>query len=126
MENEKNYELVPYCIVEEIRAMIAQVQEQLRVTQQMIHDDQVARMSTEYLDLEQASKVLHCKAKTLERLRMRGEIAFYQYGKKIGLRRADIDAFIEAHMKNRDFIEKLEAEPRIEFGTEENGDGMEE
>ena len=121
---EKEIELVPFSVTEEIRTMLAHIEEQNRVIMEMIANDQVARMATDYLDLEQAAQVLHCKAKTLERLRMRGELAFFQYGKKIVIRRSDIDAFLEAHRKNVDFLKKIESEPQLNF-TEEQEDGME-
>jgi excisionase family DNA binding protein len=122
---EKEIELVPFSVTEEIRTMLAHIEEQNRVIMEMIANDQVARMATDYLDLEQAANVLHCKAKTLERLRMRGELAFFQYGKKIVIRRADIDAFLEAHRRNADFLKKIESEPQLNL-VEEQEDGMEE
>lgn len=122
---EKEIELVPFSVTEEIRTMLAHIEEQNRVIMEMIANDQVARMATDYLDLEQAANVLHCKAKTLERLRMRGELAFFQYGKKIVIRRADIDAFLEAHRRNADFLKKIESEPQLNL-VEEQEDGVEE
>ena len=124
MENNE-IQMVPLCVIDEIRAELALIKEKNRVLMEMIADDQVARMATDYLDLEQAAEVLHCKAKTLERLRMRGELAYHQYGKKIVIRRADIDAFLEAHRKNADFLKKIESEPQLNL-VEETEDGVEE
>ena len=99
--------MVPRCLIDEILSRLEKIEAQNRVIQQQIADDQVARMSTEYLDLEQAAKVLHCKAKTLERLRMKGELAYSQYGKKIVIKRSDIDDFLDAYKKNRLFLEAI-------------------
>lgn len=124
-KNENTIEMVPPCFVQEIKAQLNFIEAQQRVIQEMIADAKVTAMRNEYLDLEEAAQVLHCKAKTLERLRMRGELAFFQYGKKIIIRRADIDAFLEAHRKNADFLKKIESEPQLNL-VEETEDGVEE
>ena len=118
---EESLVAVPRCLIDEIMSRLDKIESQNRVLQEMVMDDQVARMSTEYLDLEQAQSVLHCKAKTLERLRMKGDLAFYQYGKKIVIRRSDIDAFLDAHKKNRDYLDKVTDEPEIPFSDTEEG-----
>lgn len=124
---ENNIEQIPFPIIAEIKAQLAHIEEQNLVIQAMIADDQVARMSTDYLDLEQAQKLLHCKASTLERLRAKGLLSFFQYGRKILIKRSDIDSFLEAHRKNDDFLARLQAE-RDSSLFEQGGseDGMEE
>lgn len=63
-----------------------------------ISDKQQHVVNSEWLDTGEACKVLGVSAKTMQSYRDRRLFPFSQFGRKIYVRRSDLDSFIQQHM----------------------------
>lgn len=59
-------------------------------------------METEFLSVEELSKFLGLKAKTIYSICRRGELPCYKFGRLLKFKRSDIEAWVEGNRKTVD------------------------
>lgn len=104
---ETNNDFCPFPFVEELYAKLNALEKKTDMLLEAIRSEQIKDYMNQYLTLEEAQAYLHCKEKTLEKLRTTGRLAFIQYGRKILIKRKDLDDFLAAYRKNEDFQETI-------------------
>lgn len=65
---------------------------------QMNRRDAIEDAKTIWIESDEARRMLGVSPRTWQAMRDRREIPFSQYGRKIYVRRADIEAFLSSHM----------------------------
>lgn len=82
--------LLPKSALDELTAGLQEVKE-------LIQGKARQEVQSEWLESEDARKLLGVSPKTWQNYRDSKAIPFSQFGRKIYVRRADIDAFLQAH-----------------------------
>lgn len=77
--------------------VIDEIQTSLNEIKDFIHGKAKAELSEDWLESTEARKVLGVSAKTWQTYRDRRIIPFSQVGRKIYVKRADIDKFLNDH-----------------------------
>lgn len=82
--------ILPQSALEELRADLVEVK-------QMIQNRNEDDVMSQWVESEEARKMLGVSPKTWQIYRDRRIIAFSQFGRKIYVKRASIEAFLESH-----------------------------
>ena len=83
--------VLPKSALEELKASISDLKE-------MIQGKALQEVSSQWVESEEARKILGVSPKTWQTYRDSRALPFSQFGRKIYVRRADIEAFLESHM----------------------------
>ena len=83
--------VLPKSALEELKASISDLKE-------MIQGKALQEVSSQWVESEEARKILGVSPKTWQTYRDSRALPFSQFGRKISVRRADIEAFLESHM----------------------------
>ena len=83
--------VLPTSALEELKASISDLKE-------MIQGKALQEVSSQWVESEEARKILGVSPKTWQTYRDSRALPFSQFGRKIYVRRADIEAFLESHM----------------------------
>lgn len=83
--------VLPKSALEELKASISDLKE-------MIQGKALEEASSQWVESEEARKILGVSPKTWQTYRDSRALPFSQFGRKIYVRRADIEAFLESHM----------------------------
>ena len=83
--------VLPKSALEELKASISDLKE-------MIQGKALQEASSQWVESEEARKILGVSPKTWQTYRDSRALPFSQFGRKIYVRRADIEAFFESHM----------------------------
>ncbi len=86
--------VLPKSALEELKASISDLKE-------MIQGKAQQEVSSQWVESEEARKMLGVSSKTWQTYRDSRVLPFSQFGRKIYVRRADIEAFLESHMISR-------------------------
>ena len=87
--------MLPQTAFEELRAEIMDLKG-------MMQAKAVEEANAMWIESEEARKMLGVSPRTWQSMRDRRELPFSQYGRKIYVRRADIEAFLEGHVISKD------------------------
>ena len=83
--------VLPKSALEELKASISDLKE-------MIQGKALQEVSSQWVESEEARKILGVSPKAWQTYRDSRALPFSQFGRKIYVRRADIEAFLESHM----------------------------
>ena len=90
MENKQIFMLMPQ---EQVESLV----EEVKGLKALIVGKSKEDASNQWLESEQARKMLGVSAKTWQLWRDNRKLPFVQFGRKIWVKRADIDAFLESN-----------------------------
>lgn len=91
MESGQSLVILPKSALETITASLNEVKE-------LIKGKAKAEAEGQWIESEEARKMLGVSAKTWQTYRDSRVIPFSQFGRKIYVKKADIDAFLQAHL----------------------------
>lgn len=83
--------MMPQAALEEMRA-------EIRAVKSLIEGKAVEDANAMWIESEEARKMLGISPRHWQTMRDRREIPFSQYGRKIYVRRADLESFLQEHM----------------------------
>lgn len=83
--------VLPQSALDEFRAGIAELK-------QMLNEKNLQELQGQWIESEEARKLLGVSSKTWQTYRDNRVIPFSQFGRKIYVKRAHIEAFLENHM----------------------------
>jgi len=83
--------MLPQSVLDEMRA-------EIRAVKALVIGKAVEDANSMWIESEQARQMLGISPRHWQTMRDRRELPFSQYGRKIYVRRADIEAFLEGHM----------------------------
>ena len=93
MDEQKTLVILPKSVLDAITASLNEVKE-------LIKGKAKAEAEGQWIESEEARKMLGVSAKTWQTYRDSRAIPFSQFGRKIYVKQADLDAFLEAHRIN--------------------------
>lgn len=83
--------VLPKSALDELKSSISDLKE-------MIMGKALEEVSSQWVESEEARKILGVSPKTWQTYRDSRALPFSQFGRKIYVRRADIETFLESHM----------------------------